>query len=123
MFSPPFVGRLLEVVKRSSIWSFTTSHHLQSLRVTKLQEVLGQLRNVEVILTSWTIDGCNNSYISAMCNATGWREMEPPRWLSAGAGVTLALRLATGALFLGIFRRLASMCHGKIIKEDNVIQV
>ena len=30
---------------------------------------------------------------------------------------TVALRLATGALFLGIFRRLASMCHGKIIEK------
>ena len=34
---------------------------------------------------------------------------------------TLALQLATGALFLGIFRSLASMCHGKVIQEDNVI--
>ena len=32
---------------------------------------------------------------------------------------TLALRLATEALFLGIFRRLASMCHGKIIKKKS----
>ena len=36
-------------------WYITKSHHLQSLRVTKIQEVLGQFCNVEVAFTSRAI--------------------------------------------------------------------
>ena len=78
------------------------SHQLQSLRVAKLQEVLGQLCDVEVTFTS----------------------IPDKTMLHDGSHLCAEVWLATGALFLGILRRLASWCQRpekqKIHKENNV---